>query len=71
MKQLIFINGTMSVGKTATSKELQKILPKNVLLDGDNCWDMNPFIVTDETKAMVLKNTTYLLNSFLSYSVFH
>ncbi|NLL98695.1 MAG: nucleotide kinase, partial [Tepidanaerobacter sp.] len=27
MKNLIFINGTMGVGKTATSRELQKLLP--------------------------------------------
>jgi len=26
MKNLIFINGTMGVGKTATSKELQRTL---------------------------------------------
>ncbi len=27
MKNLIFINGTMGVGKTATGRELQKLLP--------------------------------------------
>jgi len=32
MKNLIFINGTMGVGKTATSRELQKILPNCVFL---------------------------------------
>jgi broad-specificity NMP kinase len=50
MKNLIFINGTMGVGKTTTSLELKKILPKCVFLDGDWCWDMSPFIVTEETK---------------------
>ena len=53
MKNLIFINGTMGVGKTATSRELQKILVPSVFLDGDWCWNMEPFIVTDETKKMV------------------
>jgi len=66
MKNLIFINGTMGVGKTSTSKELQKLLPKCVFLDGDWCWDMSPFIVTDETKNMVIDNISYLLNNFIS-----
>lgn len=68
MKNLIFINGTMGVGKTATSKELKKILPNCVFLDGDWCWDMSPFIVTEETKKMVVDNISYLLNNFISCS---
>jgi len=68
MKNLIFINGTMGIGKTTTSKELQKLLPKCVFLDGDWCWDMLPFIITEETKSMVIDNISYLLNSFISCS---
>ena len=68
MKRLIFINGTMGVGKTATCNELLNIVQPSVFLDGDWCWNMNPFIVTDETKDMVLNNISYLLNSFLSCS---
>lgn len=60
----------MGVGKTATCRELQKMLPKNVFLDGDWCWDMRPFAVTDETKMMVNNNIAYLLNSFLACSEF-
>ena len=60
----------MGVGKTATCRELQKILPRNVFLDGDWCWDMHPFVVTDETKAMVNSNITHLLNDFLACSEF-
>jgi hypothetical protein len=70
MKNFIIIGGTMGVGKTATCHELQKILPRNVFLDGDWCWDMHPFVVTDETKAMVNSNIVYLLNSFLACSEF-
>ena len=70
MKNLIFINGTMGVGKTATGKELQKLLPNCAFLDGDWCWDMLPFIVNDETKNMVVDNISYLLNNFISCSVF-
>ena len=68
--KLIFINGTMGVGKTATSRELQKLLPNCVFLDGDWCWDMSPFIVNDETKNMVVDNISYLLNNFISCSVY-
>lgn len=68
VKNLVIINGTMGVGKTATCRELQKILPLNVFLDGDWCWDMTPFTVTDETKAMVMDNISYLLNNFIRCS---
>jgi hypothetical protein len=49
---------------------LQKILPRNVFLDGDWCWDMRPFVVTDETKKLVEGDITHLLNSFLDCSEF-
>ena len=65
MKRLIIVNGTMGVGKTAVCRELQKLLPKNVFLDGDWCWYAKPFTVTEETKAMVMENIAFLLNSFL------
>jgi hypothetical protein len=70
MKNLIIIGGTMGVGKTATCRELQRILPRNVFLDGDWCWDMRPFVVTGETKKMVEGNITHLLGSFLDCSEF-
>jgi hypothetical protein len=70
MKNLIIVGGTMGVGKTATCRELQKILPRNVFLDGDWCWDMRPFVVTGETKKMVEGNIAHLLNSFLDCSEF-
>lgn len=65
MKNLVFINGTMGVGKTTTSKELQHLLPACVFLDGDWCWDSHPFIVTEETKEMVVDNIVYLINNYL------
>lgn len=65
VKKLIIINGTMGVGKTATSRELNKKLNNSVWLDGDWCWMMNPFTVNDENKNMVIKNITYLLRNFL------
>lgn len=64
-KNLIIVNGTMGVGKTTVCRELQKILPNCVFLDGDWCWDMVPFVVSDGTKAMVMDNITHMLNNFL------
>jgi len=68
MKNLFLIGGTMGVGKTTVSKILQKNLSKAVFLDGDWCWDADPFVVTDETKKMVINNISFLLNSFISCS---
>lgn len=70
MKRLIMINGTMGVGKTAASKELLALLPNCAFLDGDWCWDMNPFVVNSETKNMVVDNIVYVLNNFLKCSVY-
>lgn len=70
MKRLIFFGGTMGVGKMTTAQILKESLPNSVMLDGDWCWDMSPFQVTDETKAMVTDNICYLLNQFLRCSVF-
>ena len=65
MKTLYLIGGTMGVGKTTISQQLKKDLPNSVFLDGDWCWDADPFQVTEETKDMVIRNICYLLNSFL------
>lgn len=70
MKRLLLIGGTMGVGKTAASQELKRLLPRAVFLDGDWCWDADPFVVTDETKAMVLDSIAYLLNNFLRCSAY-
>lgn len=68
MKKLYFIGGTMGVGKTTICQELKKSLPNSVFLDGDWCWDAHPFVVTEETKEMVIDNICHLLNNFLSCS---
>ena len=54
MKRLIFVNGPMGVGKSAVCSELKRMLAPCAFLDGDWCWDLTPFSVTEETKAMVL-----------------
>ncbi len=70
MKTLYLIGGTMGVGKTTVSQQLKKDLPNSVFLDGDWCWDANPFQVTEETKAMVTDNICHLLNNFLCCSAY-
>ncbi len=70
MKNIYIVGGTMGVGKTAVCQELKKKLPASVFLDGDWCWDMHPFQVNDETKAMVIQNITFLLNQFIRCSAY-
>lgn len=65
MKTLYLIGGTMGVGKTAVCQEMYTMLRSSVFLDGDWCWNMHPFRVTEETKAMVMDNICTLLNNFL------
>ena len=70
MKTLLLIGGTMGVGKTTVCKYLKHELNNSVFLDGDWCWDANPFQITDETKHMVLDNICYLLNNFIRCSAY-
>lgn len=66
MKTLLFINGPMGVGKTAVCRALLERLTPSVYLDGDWCWNINPFQVTNETKSMALDNITAMLSRFLA-----
>lgn len=68
MKKLIMIGGTMGVGKTTVCQQLKKELEHAVFLDGDWCWDMDPFIVNEETQKMVLDNICFMLNSYIQCS---
>ncbi len=70
MKKLIMINGTMGIGKTTICESLYKSINNSCWLDGDWCWTMNPFRVTEENIEMVLNNITHLLNNFLSNTLF-
>ncbi len=68
MKKLIILNGTMGAGKTTVGRLLMQKLQPSAFLDGDWCWDMNPFVVNEENKAMVLDNITHLLKAYLNNS---
>lgn len=65
MKRLYLVGGPMGVGKTTVCQCLKRKLPRAVFLDGDWCWDADPFVVNDETKAMVTDNICHQLNNFL------
>lgn len=68
-KKLIIINGTMGVGKTTVSRFLYKSLENSFWLDGDSCWYMNPFVVSEENKTMVIENICFILNNFIKNSM--
>jgi broad-specificity NMP kinase len=70
MKNIYLIGGTMGVGKTTTCQIMKKQLNNSVFLDGDWCWDMHPFQVTEETRQMVMANICFLLNNFIKCSAY-
>lgn len=70
MKKLYLIGGTMGVGKSAVCEILNEELPNSVYLDGDWCWSANPFVVNEETKAMVHDNIAHILNNFINCPVY-
>ena len=70
MKKLYIVGGTMGVGKTTACQRLKRLLPNSVYLDGDWCWDADPFTVNDETKAVVTDNICHMLNNFLGCSAY-
>lgn len=70
MKKLFLIGGTMGIGKSTVSQFLKYKLPNSVFLDGDWCWDAHPFLVTEETKEMVMQNICLMLNNFLKCSAY-
>ncbi|CCX37660.1 putative uncharacterized protein [Clostridium sp. CAG:1013] len=70
MKRLYLIGGPMGVGKTTVCRELKRLTAPSVFLDGDWCWDMEPFQVTEETKRMVQENIAFLLGQFLRCSAY-
>lgn len=70
MKKLIIINGTMGVGKTTIVNQLYKQLDNSVWLDGDWCWLMNPWNITEYNKTMVMTNIHFMLNQYLDNPTF-
>ena len=67
---VVAYRGGMGAGKTAVCQELERELAPCAFLDGDWCWEMHPFQVTDETKRMVLENISFVLGQFLRCSAY-
>lgn len=68
MKHLYVISGAMGVGKTAVCQQLKPLLAPCAFLDGDWCWNMEPFTVNKENRTMVMGHIQYLLRGFLQNS---
>lgn len=65
MKHVYLIGGPMGIGKSTICNQLNQDLDHSIFLDGDWCWNMDPFIVNQDTKNMVLDNITHCLNNFI------
>lgn len=55
----------MGIGKSTICNQLNKELNHSIFLDGDWCWNMDPFVVNQDTKNMVLDNIIHCLNNFI------
>ena len=55
----------MGIGKSTICNQLNQVLDHSVFFDGDWCWNMDPFVVNQDTKNMVLDNITHCLNNFI------
>ena len=64
MPKLIIINGAPSVGKSTVSRLVFARLRNSAFLDGDDVWQINPFEVTDRTKAIVERNIPFVLRGY-------
>ena len=65
MKHVYLIGGPMGIGKSTICNQLNQDLDHSVFLDGDWCWNMDPFVVNQDTINMVLDNITHCLNNFI------
>ena len=65
MKKLIVILGPNGVGKSTTAMKIKEQYPKSAFVDSDWCRVMNPFALTDITKATVVENMYCLLRNYL------
>ena len=54
---IVIINGSVGVGKTAVSWELQERFDKSVMLDGDHIGAVHPFEIYDESRIDYLYRT--------------
>ena len=64
-KKLILISGSPCVGKTAVGTRLFESYDNSAYLDGDWCWCVHPFSVTDSRLRNGDKSMSFILSNYL------
>ena len=64
-KKLILISGSPCVGKTAVGTRLFESFDNSAYLDGDWCWCVHPFSVTDKRLRNGDKSMSFVLSNYL------
>ena len=68
-KKLILISGSPCVGKTAVGTRLFESFDNSAYLDGDWCWCVHPFSVTDSRLRNGDKSMSFVLSNVFFTSV--
>lgn len=66
MKKLILLSGSPCVGKTTVGQYLFEQYENSAYLDGDWCWCVNPFSVTDPRLRNGDRSMSFVLSNYLS-----
>ncbi len=64
-KKLILISGSPCVGKTEVGMRLFERYENSAYLDGDWCWCVHPFSVTDKRLRNGDKSMSFILSNYL------
>ena len=64
-KKLILISGSPCVGKTAVGTRLFESFDNSAYLDGDWCWCVHPFSVSDKRLRNGDKSMSFILSNYL------
>ena len=64
-KKLILISGSPCVGKTAVGTRLFESYGNSAYLDGDWCWCVHPFSVTDSRLRNGDRSMSFILSNYL------
>ena len=65
-KKLILISGSPCVGKTAVGTRLFESYDNSAYLDGDWCWCVHPFSVTDSRLRNGDRSMSFVLSNYLN-----
>ena len=65
-KRLILISGSPCVGKTAAGTRLFESYDNSAYLDGDWCWCVHPFSVSDKRLRSGDKSMSFVLSNYLN-----